>query len=164
MKILRIPLLILFGSVIHLSFSFPHPISNSSFEVEESDLEEELCTSSFNDDVNLYSLKKNGREIGTSIWISRKSKKAKAKYFAHRLHDQSPYERFKEWKDENDKEVILKSSGAYATSFQKGKPVGITVDNGEIVNKKLDDRMNALVIVYPTGGIVVSKFSQTTAG
>ena len=39
-------------------------------------------------------------------------------------------------------------------------PVGITVDNGVIVNRRIDDSMDALVIVYATGGIVVSDIDE----
>ena len=39
------------------------------------------------------------------------------------------------------------------------KPVGLTIDNGNIVNGALTN-MDGLVIVYATGGVVVSNLEE----
>ena len=52
-------------------------------------------------------------------------------------------------------------SGAFTTGdFGRPLPVGLTVDNGEVVNKVMNDEMDGLVIVYATGGIVVSNLED----
>lgn len=40
------------------------------------------------------------------------------------------------------------------------KPVGLCIDNGEIVNKSLANDLGGLVIVYATGGIVTTRLSD----
>ena len=50
----------------------------------------------------------------------------------------------------------MSCSGAYTYSKQDEYPTGITVDNGNIVNRSIRDDMDALVLVYATGGIAVS--------
>lgn len=110
------------------------------------------CSSSFGGSVTTHDLTENGSKVGHAIWISRKSQRVKAKYFAHKQFGYSVYDRYKEWRA--DKKVVLMSSGAYTGS--NDVPVGLTVDNGNIVNKDYDDKMDGLVVVYATGGIVVS--------
>jgi hypothetical protein len=118
-----------------------------------------LCTSSFNGDVKTYELKDGYSSVGHSVWISRKSKRAKAKYFADRYFGQQVNDRYDNWR--SGKEVILISSGAYATGWGiTDIPVGTTVDNGRIVNRGYESKMDGLVIVYNTGGIAVSNIEN----
>lgn len=122
-------------------------------------IKEELCRESFNDDVKTYNLFDAGQQMGYSIWISRKSQHAKAKYFGHKENGKYVHDRYSEWR--NGKSVILKSSGAYATGWNGSDvPVGISVDNGNIVNRQYYDKMDGLVIVYATGGIAISNIED----
>lgn len=118
------------------------------------------CTTSFGGNVKVNKLYDGGREIGSSIWINRSSKRVNAKYFAENPNNSTPYQRYQSWR--GGKSVVLVSSGAYATDFNinQGKPVGLTVDNGSIVNRNYDSSMDGLVIVYATGGIVVSNIED----
>ncbi|MFK7946827.1 MAG: hypothetical protein AB8G11_04505, partial [Saprospiraceae bacterium] len=123
-------------------------------------LSEQHCSSAFDNNVSSYTLKDNGYNVGHSVWISRKSGKVKAKYFADKQYGQVVNARYNTWK--NGKKVVLMSSGTYANGYDamSNKPVGITVDNGVIVNRSWKESMDALVIVYATGGIVVSNIED----
>lgn len=117
-------------------------------------IEEESYKSFYNEKVKTYHVKNHGSKIGQSIWINRKGKKINAKYFAYKQNNNSIYSRFVDWKD--SKNIVMACSGAYTYSNGNEHPTGITVDNGKLVNRSLRDDMDALVIVYATGGIVVS--------
>jgi hypothetical protein len=93
------------------------------------------------------------------VTMSRENDRVKAKYFAARDFDgKSVYERFNIWK-RNNPNVILLSSGTYTDNYFN--PQGLTIDNGVVVNQNLiGDKMDALVIVYATGGIAVTDLRQ----
>ncbi|MEM8909644.1 MAG: hypothetical protein AAGD05_17480 [Bacteroidota bacterium] len=163
MKILTSFFSLLALFLIFSGFTLPLPVAQPIDHTPAFDwgLSERNCTSSFNGDVHTYTLNHGYSNVGHSVWISRKSQRAKAKYFAHKLNGEHVHHRYTMWRVARDRDVILKSSGAYATSFSNsGLPVGLTIDNGVLVNRKLDSRMNALVIVYATGGIVVSNIKN----
>ncbi|MDZ4838394.1 MAG: hypothetical protein SGJ04_00150 [Bacteroidota bacterium] len=105
--------------------------------------------------VDIASTKYNGNKYET-IMMSRKGERVKAKYFAAKdVNNNSVYQRYKQWAV--GKKIILVSSGTYMdNSFS---PVGITIDNGVIVNKSLEN-FDGLVIVYATGGIAVSNIKD----
>lgn len=117
-------------------------------------LEEDYHKSFYNGNVKTYYVESNSSRIGQSVWISRKGKKVNAKYFAYKQGNNSIYNRFVDWRD--NKNMVLACSGAYTYSKSNEYPTGITVDNGNVVNRSIRDDMDALVIVYATGGIVVS--------
>ena len=93
------------------------------------------------------------------VLMRRRDDRVKAKYFAARDYfGRSVYQRFQNWREMNDR-VVLVSSGTYMDAF--GNPEGLTIDNGVQVNGTLiRDRMDALAIVYPTGGIAVSNLKE----
>ena len=98
----------------------------------------------------------------TSVLLSRKDDHVKAKYFAAKDEfGNNVYNRFEKWKLKNPN-VILISSGTYFDGFSGSeKPVGLTIDNGVVVNETLEnDKMDALVIVYSTGGIVATNLKD----
>lgn len=109
------------------------------------------CTTSSGGNVHTFELMDGGSKVGYAVWISRQSQRVKARYFAYKQSGSNVYSRYEVWR--SGKKVVLMSSGAYAST---GIPVGVTVDYGNIVNRKYDDKMDGLVIVYATGGIVVS--------
>ncbi|MEM1321551.1 MAG: hypothetical protein AAGG75_14940 [Bacteroidota bacterium] len=140
----------------------PSPTTQSA-PVDEADdrtvlepLKESHSRSLFNDDVKIYELNSGHRHIGESIHLARRSQKVKAKYFAFENHD-NVYERYQEWKQ--NKKIILMCAGAF-TSGDNSKPVGLTVDNGQIVNRNIENDMDGLVVVYATGGIVASDLEK----
>lgn len=105
-------------------------------------------------------------EISTAIWkndkyimvnLSRQGERIKAKYFAARDYNgNSVFKRYKEW--QKGKGVILVTSGTYMN--ENYQPVGLTIDNGLVVNNELSDEFDGLVIVYATGGVVVSNIKE----
>lgn len=104
--------------------------------------------------VNVFGLSKNGSNYGNAIWMDRTASgsRIKAKYFA----SGNAYEKFMSWR--GDKNIILVSSGAYSSGLNGSSsiPVGICVDNGIIVNRAIDQKMEGLVIVEAVGGVRVS--------
>lgn len=95
----------------------------------------------------------------TVVTMRREGEHVKAKYFAAKDYNgNSVYDRFQEWEKTNPN-VILLSSGTYIDGNNNLQ--GLTIDNGIVVNQSLiKDRMDALVIVYATGGIVVSNLKD----
>ena len=101
-------------------------------------------------------------ELYSSVKMSRKGDHVKVKYFAAKEYNNgtSVYERLNSWR--KGKKIIAISSGTYMTDCQASiaKPVGLCIDNGNIVNYDLKDNLDGLVIVYPTGGMVVSNLKN----
>ncbi len=93
------------------------------------------------------------------VTMKRAGKRVKAKYFAGRDYNgRSVYQRFLEWNKLNPNTILI-SSGAYLNS--RNIPTGLTIDNGVIVNQNLiRGGMDALVIIYATGGIVASYLDE----
>lgn len=90
-------------------------------------------------------------EIGSVTWIRRGPDRIKAKYFASGNVVQK-YSTF-------DRPTVLVCEGAFSVLRENNvglEPEGLTVDNGEIVNRDLSTTMDGLVVVYATGGIVVA--------
>jgi hypothetical protein len=96
------------------------------------------------------------------IQLSRSKDRIKVKYFAAKdfVNNKSIYQRFNEWK--MGRNVVLFSSGTYMDDYSPyAKPVGLTMDQGVMVNERLEtNRLDALVIVYATGGIVVTNLKD----
>ncbi|MEM9991906.1 MAG: hypothetical protein AAF738_09085, partial [Bacteroidota bacterium] len=134
----------------------PTPVANFT--------ESNACTSSFEGEVTTHKIYDGYSEVGHSIWMSRKTQRLKAKYFAHKQDDNNGgtkyvHSRYGDWR--GGKYVVLKSSGAYASGWKGSDvPVGITVDNGIVVNRSYYNKMDGLVIVYATGGIAVSNIED----
>jgi hypothetical protein len=85
----------------------------------------------------------------------------KAKYFAAKdpYNGSSVPTRYKNWA--YGKNIICATSGTYMTSFNpnNSNPVGLTIDNGIVVNEKMEE-FDGLVIVYATGGIVATNLKE----
>ena len=108
--------------------------------------------------ISVYKLQDGYSEMGHAIWLNRSSKRVKAVYFS----EGDVYGKFKRWK--SGKNIVLTCSGAFADDLDKTNgalPVGLNVENGNIKNRNvIKDKMDALVIVYGTGGIVVSDLTK----
>lgn len=75
------------------------------------------------------------------LYIFKMDGKLKVKYFAS-----NAYERYEEWQDE--KKVLAACAGAFSDGWElDSKPIGLTVDNGEVVNRVIDNAMDGLVLV-----------------
>ena len=126
-------------------------------------LQEEYHSSIYDDNIKVYTLKTEWDTYGQTIWMKRKSGKVKAKYFAYKdmNDDRSVYSKYRSWR--GGKDIVLVCSGAYTTERDRDSemiPTGLTVDNGKVVNRNYRDDMDGLVIVYATGGIVVSDIEE----
>jgi hypothetical protein len=85
-------------------------------------------------------------------------KRIKAKYFAAKDEKgRSVPARYLDWY--KDKNVITLTSAGYMDGSVPPVPVGLTIDNGRIVNRNIED-FDALVIVYATGGIVATNLDN----
>lgn len=93
------------------------------------------------------------------VYMQRSGQRVRAKYFAARDEfGNSVYKRYNNWKNTNDG-IILVSSGTYWNG--QGIPEGLTIDNGIMVNGTImRNKMDALTIVYATGGIVVTDLRE----
>ena len=85
--------------------------------------------------------------------FSRTGAVIRAKYFA-----QNAYTEYLKWK--GTKEILLVTAGAFSDSWGvNGKPIGLCVDNGHIVSRVPDSKMDGMVIVYngssQIGGIAI---------
>lgn len=114
-----------------------------------------LCITGHNSEVQSGEIFMNGSQAGYIIALSRSSKRVKAKYFAFKQNGMVVHDRYDQWR--SGKNVVLISSGAYATGFQGTDiPIGLTVDSGNKVNDVVDPKMDALVIVEEVGGVRIS--------
>jgi hypothetical protein len=98
----------------------------------------------------------------SSIILSRKDNRVKLKYFtAKDENGKSVFARYEKW-SLNNPNIILLAGGAYIDFYSGSvKPLGLTIDNGELINETLEnDKMDALVIVYPTGGILATNLKN----
>lgn len=129
------------------------------YEVPIDNMSESHFKSYHNSDIRIFNLMNGHSTIGHTIWLNRKSGKVKAKYFAHKdlQTSKSVYQKYSGWK--GDKDILLVCSGAFTTK-DYSTPLGLTVDNGKIVNRNINKDMDGLVIVYATGGIVVSDIDE----
>ena len=105
-----------------------------------------------NNNVAITPLDIGAKPYGHEIELKRKSGKIKAKYFATGF----VYQKFAQWQPHND--VVMVCSGAFTNDYKT--PMGITIDNGTLINKLVDTKMDGLVIVYPNGGIAVSNLED----
>jgi len=107
-------------------------------------------------DVDIATMEYGGKNY-TCVTMQRADNRVKAKYFAYKDGNKTVSARFQEWR--RDKSIILASSGAYEDYINHSKPEGITIDNGVVVNEK-PNSYGALVMVYATGGIMVSNIKE----
>ncbi len=91
------------------------------------------------------------------IYMHRDGNRVKVKYFAAAdFNGNNVFKRYQKWV--NGKSLILVSSGTYMD--YDGVPVGLTIDNGVVVNKTLAKNFDGLVIVNANGGITVSSLKE----
>jgi len=94
------------------------------------------------------------------------NQRVKVKYFASKdPSGKSVAERFNEWSF--NKKLILVSSGTYYfypnpnnKNKNTAKPVGVCIDNGNIINIQTDNKLDALAMVYSSGKIVVENLKN----
>lgn len=101
----------------------------------------------------------NGGKV-TVLNMSRKDERVKIKYFAAKDGNTSVYQKFLNWK--NGKNIICYSSGTYMDNCDASisRPVGLCIDNGNLVNNVLTNDLDGFTIVYATGGMVASNLKD----
>jgi len=100
------------------------------------------------------------------VKIYMKNERIKVKYFASKDESGIPImERFNEWAF--SKKLVLVSSGTYYYYPNKNNrnknsalPVGICVDNGKVINKATESKLDGLAMVYSSGKIMVENLKD----
>jgi len=100
---------------------------------------------------NIYSISKEGKNIGQAIFLSRKI--YKAYYIAKSYKNLTVYERYIRELKKNKKISKLVTSGGFSNFFKQ--PEGLTVEKGSIVNAILMPERHGLVLIQKDGGIRV---------
>jgi hypothetical protein len=96
-------------------------------------------------------------EMYSVVEMTRKDQRVKVKYFADiDASGKSVYNRYLEWS--RNRSIICVSVGTYFDD--SGRPVGICIDDGRIINRTDEKKMDGLVIVYKTGGIVATNIKE----
>ncbi len=141
---------------IYLSLELFTSQSKSALYAQTFFVNERFYTSLYSGDVIINTLRNGSAEIGHSLWLNRKNGNVKAKYFAHTENGKSVSERFNQWK--TGRKIILYCSGAYTTSGDL--PEGLTIDNGNLVNRNINGTTDALVVVEAVGGIRIADMDR----
>lgn len=115
--------------------------------------------SSFGNLVNVGSISYNSFTYSLII-MNRSGERVKAKYFAVSDASGNVWQKYNQW--QANKVIITYASGAYSTDYtDNGIPVGLTMQDGVIINRNIvSEKLDALVIVYATGGIVVTNLTE----
>jgi len=121
---------------------------------------EKLLNTMYDDKVKIYKVIRNNNDIGYSIWLYRTGKNVKAKYFAYTQNGKSIYQRYSEW--EKGKDVILYTHGTY-TSQNYNIPNGLTIDDGNLVNRDIDNTLDGLIIVEANGSVRVADLEKPSS-
>ncbi len=116
----------------------------------------------YDDDYVQISTVKHGNHKYNIVYMQREAskKRIKAKYFAAKdFNGKLVPDRYKSWSF--GKNIICLTSGTYMSdcNASMATPVGLTIDNGVLVNKRVVD-FDGLVIVFATGGIVVANLEE----
>ncbi len=108
----------------------------------------------FDGEVTIWELSKRGSPYGHAVWLDRAPKNIKAKFMAIG----EPYARFERWRNYSDADIIALCSAAPSEGADRTGdiPLGLTVEDGEVINDRFEEEMDALVLVEPIGGIRVS--------
>lgn len=112
----------------------------------------------YNGDMTIRNLFDGSQFIGHTIWFRRASNNIHAKFFA----SGDVYKRYLEFDRQPNERTLLVSVGGFTWRMQDSSlaPDGLTIDNGSVVNRVMDPKMDGLVIVYPDGGIAVSDIKR----
>ena len=122
----------------------PHTINHHYHHIPSAN------TALFDSCVKVKSYTYNGTEFHFAF-ISRSGDHAKAKYFASTQNGLSVPKRFAQWRTGKNMVAYLCPNYLAAPGISEG----LTIDDGRIVNNSLiNNRMDGLLIVYATGGIV----------
>ncbi len=103
----------------------------------------------------------NVKEPYAILKMSRKSDRVKVRYFAAKSYDGTMVgSRYSSWSA--NKNVIAISSGTYMDLCDASiaKPMGLCIDDGNIVNNKIENTYGGIVVVYATGGMVASAIEK----
>lgn len=142
------------NNILSENKTIPDSIKNAN------NISESYYKSMHNGKVKIYSIKRNGSNAGHSVWLYRTDKKVKAKYFAYTQNGKSIYQRYNKWK--SGKKIISYCSGPY-TAQNYNVPQGLTIDDGNLVNRNIDKDLDGLIIVERVGGVRVVDLEKTSS-
>jgi len=125
-----------------------------------SSISENYYKSMYNGKVKIYKIKRNGSSVGYSLWLYRTGKNVKAKYFAYKQNGEKIYERYNDWK--SGKKIISYCAGPY-TAQNYNVPQGLTIDDGNLVNRDIDKDLDGLIIVERVGGVRVADLEKPSS-
>jgi hypothetical protein len=113
----------------------------------------------FDNAANVRALNYNGNTFYLLV-MSRAGNHIKAKYFAFKDAYGNVPQKYASW--EANKYIITYASGAYSTDWStNGVPVGLTMENGNIINRNLEyGKLDGFIIVYATGGVVATNLKD----
>lgn len=106
----------------------------------------------------------NVKEDYAILKLSRKDDRVKVRYFAAKSFDGTAVgDRFNKWR--LNKNTIAISSGTYMNNCDASKatPMGLCIDDGNVVNNKLE-AYGGIIVVYATGGMVASALEKGDLG
>ena len=123
------------------------------------------CHTSFSQYNDNYVQVKGANIYGDDIKVvkmSRKDNHVKLKYFAAKENGKSVYDRYRSWSA--NKSIIAYLNGSYSDMCVGNpllpNPVGVCFDAGKMVNGRIKDDMDGLIIIYATGGLLVSNLKE----
>lgn len=108
-----------------------------------SPLTEKHCQTTANGKVKVNEVNDLGKRYGYAIWMN--NNVINANYHVSKLNNQNVYQRYKTWKI--GKSVLLTSSGGYSSNNYT-TALGLTIENGRVINNLLDSKMDAIVLIY----------------
>lgn len=128
--------------------------SNSNTQlINERKLIQTSCESAFDNLVITHTLSKiennQSRPIGHSIWLELTSSRIQAHYIPSESNRPKAFKKLNEWSRKND--IVVLSGAAYAMRTYEGQ-MGFSMDKGRIINKKWEDKMDA-VVIFQDGAI-----------
>lgn len=103
----------------------------------------------------------NVKEPYAILKMSRKGDRVKVHYFAAKSYDGTSVGlRYNKWSA--NKNTIAISSGTYMDKCDAtiAKPMGLCIDDGNVVNNKLESSYGGIIVVYATGGMVASAIEK----
>lgn len=105
----------------------------------------------------------NGSVAYNLIKISRKDNRIKADYMSSAGSSGTIKARYEAFKRLHPN-IVAYSSGGYMINSSGGyAPEGLNIDHGNVVNRELvQNRFDALVVVYPNGGIAVNNLTNNS--
>lgn len=113
-------------------------------EISYSPISETTCNSSFSKKVEIREVKRYGGDYGYSVWMEQKGE-IKAHFKTKQRSTR---------KEKAKEKIILQTTAAFVNDTYAAA-IGLTIENGQLLNQKINDKMDALVIIHEKTVMVV---------